>query len=373
MKPLPSSSPSNKRRRISNKENESPSASASSSSPRATFSPSRSDRGTLMDSPSHRSLTSRKRPFEDITESSGELVGKGRVLDFSEKERPTKRVRISVPIPSLVLPLAPTQRSASEVVPSPPVSQKESRKERELELESDCTPSSSSLRRTGSVLSRKRKALQIDCVEIKVSPAKVPLRFADVADEREMRTPTRRMSTRNRRKTTKESDTEKKFRTKTESATVASPVRGEDAEGDLDPDFHQAGKYEPIDLHSDSDCGSDAVGPIEQLSSDDDPYLGQVTPGHLISPVPALRRGRRAEEDEDEDEVPSSDDSDSSSSLFGSGGGGGGGRRGESSGQVSPLREVMIRRLQRTASADGSRSVTLGMSAIKTLEQLLNS
>ncbi|KIK57143.1 hypothetical protein GYMLUDRAFT_75668 [Collybiopsis luxurians FD-317 M1] len=334
IKSLPPSSPLasvNKRRRISgNKENEIPSS--------ATCSPSRRDL-LAIGSPSLRPSALRKRPFGALTESGGdELAGRGRVLEFGEKEkeRPAKRVRISEPIPAFVLPM-PTQvpmdsdaafhsdTSSSLKSSSPPLSSKSA-----TDSFVNASQRLDSVLRKSLSLPKKRKALQLDYVEIKVPSSKGSQALKALTNDREMKTPTRRLS---------------KSGGKRKTLTMVSPVQGPDAEGDLDPDLHEI-----LDIpSSDSDLGSDDTRSVQQLSSDDDPHLGQVTPGHLISP--ALKRVSRADEDEDLD--PPSDDSDYG---FGSG-------AAERSAQDSPSRQVMMRRLQRTASANGSGTSAIGVDA----------
>ncbi|KAJ3885641.1 hypothetical protein GG344DRAFT_58878 [Lentinula edodes] len=329
IKPLPPASPvasPNKKRRVSdsNKENLSPCP--------TRYSPQYRGRD-VQSSPSRLlSGNDRKRTFD--SEDGSPCPEQVKV------ERPTKRVRISTPIPPLALPL-----------PSGPISSSLQAADFDLAL---CSPSSSSkamsskssspssssldstvdtnnaatLCRTTSI-SKKRKALLMDCVEIvRITPSKLG---------QAMRTPTHRM-------------TRKVSISKRKTVTMASPVQGPDAEGDSDPEFLNLS----ISSESDSDYGSDPdnLRSEKQLSSDDDPHLGQVTPGHLISPTLRRVRGLHRNldgETEAEDELPSSDDSDCSLSD----------RSGERrSRQLSPSREVVLRRIQRSLSGTARAVVT---------------
>ncbi|KAE9405688.1 hypothetical protein BT96DRAFT_915898 [Gymnopus androsaceus JB14] len=315
IKPYPPASPlasANKRRRITDKENHSPYQTISS--------PSRRDRDVFtQDSPSRRpSTVCRKRLFTEMSEAREEEVDRERsdVLDPKREERPAKRVRITTPIPPFVLPLphqAPTTVAAMEEASTPTSTSLSQKAPPPLSIFSDSDVvcgSALPLRRTAST-PRKRKAMVLDCVEIRVPHSK-SVKSSAVTGARPMRTPANRMS----KKGKQAKDTAKVGQ---KSVTMAPPVEGL---GDPDADFHLESD---IEVFSDSDSGSDRS--TKQLSSDDDPYLGQVTPGHLISP--ALRRARKDTLDDD----PPSDDS-----SFG----------GE---EVSPSRQVVLRRMQRTPSA----------------------
>ncbi|KAJ3914040.1 hypothetical protein F5877DRAFT_51235 [Lentinula edodes] len=331
IKPLPPVSPvasPNKKRRVSdsNKENLSPCP--------TRYSPQYRGRD-VQSSPSRLlSGNDRKRMFDSVEDGTA-------CPEQVKVERPTKRVRISTPIPPLALPL-----------PAGPISSSLEAADFDLAL---CSPSSSSskamsskssspssssldstvdannaatLCRTTSI-SKKRKALLMDCVEIvRITPSKLG---------QAMKTPTHRM----RRKVSI---------SKRKTVTMASPVQGPDGEGDLDPEFLNLS----MSSESDSDYGSDPdnLRSEKQLSSDDDPHLGQVTPGHLISPTLRRVRGLHRNldgETEAEDELPSSDDSDCSLSD----------RSGERrSRQLSPSREVVLRRIQRSLSGTARAVVT---------------
>ncbi|KAF9071210.1 hypothetical protein BDP27DRAFT_1446478 [Rhodocollybia butyracea] len=329
IKPLPPASPSlNKRQRISDKENTSPFPTSSS--------PSRRDL-SLQRSPPHRlPTTPRKRLFADLT---GDDDAQGLESENEkEEERARKRVRISTPIPPFVLPHGKATKTKSpEMISVASASEPSSSKTRSRKsstssaldlsepISNTCEPatSGSSLRRTGS---KKRKAIVMDCVEI----VRMSLKKSSSIERREMKTPTNRLSRR---------VSLGKKRSKT--ITFVSPVRGADAEGDPDPDVH----YEEMSgMSCESDDSSDSGLTRQQLSSDDDPHLGQVTPGHLISPALRVRRERDTYSD------PPSDDSDCS--LLESGGGGGR----SASRQVSPSREVVMRRMQRSLSGGTSAS-----------------
>ncbi|KAJ4481963.1 hypothetical protein J3R30DRAFT_3699283 [Lentinula aciculospora] len=331
---LPPASPAspNKRRRVSGSDKE-------NVSPRLTKSPSYPRDHDVQTSPSRRlSENGRKRLFDSVEDVLGRAPG----LEFEkEKDRPTKRVRISTSIPHLALPL-PTQTTR----PFPVLLQSA-----DFGLASSSSSSStaispespaqdlpvatlgiSTLRRTTSS-SRKRKALLMDYVEIvRISPPKLmPYSIGTnlSTEARGMKTPTHQLS----RKVS--------LTGRQKIVTMVSPVQGPDAEGDSDPEFQHSEEFVDMSSETDSvyDSDSDAHN---QLSSDDDPHLGQVTPGHLISPV--LRRLRDAYEEEDEDEdLPSSDDS-----VFGNDGAGEGRSR-----PLSPSREVVLRRMQRNLSGTG--------------------
>ncbi|KAJ3796694.1 hypothetical protein GGU11DRAFT_745910 [Lentinula aff. detonsa] len=333
-----------KRRRVSDsdKENVSPSP-CSARSP--LYHRGHDDQG----SPSRRlSADSRKRLFDGVEERAPGLQYE------MEKDRPMKRVRISRPIPPLVLPvptepmtkfgpasletadfdlLSSASSSAAESSRSSPPSNTSS------QHSTACTNGTPTLYRTLH-RSRKRKSLFLDYVEVS-PPNLIPdHRVAGPSTEaREMKTPTNRISRTRKRK----------------SLTMLSPIQGRDAEGESDPEFQHSVAEEILDItsESDSDYGSDsglsdsAQKARKQLSSDDDPHLGQVTPGHLISP--ALRRLRERNIDDDgEEDLLSSDDSDCF--LFGSGGAVNPGR----SRELSPSREVVMRRIRR--SLGGTRT-----------------
>ncbi|KAJ3733332.1 hypothetical protein DFJ43DRAFT_1068562 [Lentinula guzmanii] len=319
-----------KRRRVSDsdKENVSP-------SPCSARSPSYHRGHDDQGSPSRcLSADSRKRLFDGVEERAPGLQYE------MEKDRPMKRVRISRPIPPLVLPvptepttkfgpasleaadfdlLSSASSSAAESSRSSPSSDTSS------QHSAACTNGTPTLHRTLH-RSRKRKSLFLDYVEVS-PPNLIPdHRVTGPSTEaREMKTPTNRISRTRKRK----------------SLTMLSPIQGRDAEGELDPDFQKSVSEEILDIpsESDSDYGSDsglgssARTAQKQLSSDDDPHLGQVTPGHLISP--ALRRLRERNIDDDgEEDLLSSDDSDCF--LFGGGGAVNPGRLRE----LSPSREV---------------------------------
>ncbi|KAJ4493203.1 hypothetical protein C8R41DRAFT_332957 [Lentinula lateritia] len=329
IKPLPPASPvasPNKKRRVSdsNKENLSPCP--------TRYSPQYRGRD-VQSSPSRLlSRNDRKRTFD--SEDGSPCPEQVKV------ERPTKRVRISTPIPPLALPLpaGPTSSSLQAAdfdlaLCSPSSSSKamssKSSSPSSSSLDSTVdTNNAATLCRTTSI-SKKRKALLMDCVEIvRITPSKLG---------QAMKTPTHRM--------TREVSISKR-----KTVTMASPVQGPDAEGDSDPEFLNLS----MSSESDSDYGSDPdnLRSEKQLSSDDDPHLGQVTPGHLISPTLRRVRGLHLNldgETEAEDELPSSDDSDCSFSDRSSE------RR---SRQLSPSREVVLRRIQRSLSGTARAVVT---------------
>ncbi|KAJ3754487.1 hypothetical protein EV360DRAFT_51565 [Lentinula raphanica] len=336
----PPASP-HKRRRISNsnKENVSPSPSSAHRDNDVQYSPSRRS-------------SERKRKLLFICD---EERAPG-LQHEPEQERSKKRVRIEKPVPPLTLPVSlhpstkpvPTSLQLPEFDVIPSASSPSSSKQ---ELLFPSTTHSSQVFNEPTITpehdipkSRKRTSLFLDCVEVS-SPDWV-LRNRTISEPRNMKTPTNRISRSMKRKT----------------LTIGSPIRGRDAEADLDPDFERAVLEGTWALNSepDSDSGSDygpsnsAQGARKQLSSDDDPHLGQVTPGHLISPVfrPLRQPGAKKMDDDEDDELPSSDDSDYS--LFGSDGAVGHGR----SRQLSPLREVVKRKMQRSLSGNGQVPVT---------------
>lgn len=341
IKPFSASPLANKRRRISEKENQSPCPALSSS-------PLRRDRDVLAlaeESPSRRlSTIGGKRLFAEMCTGDDDKLAGTATLEAEiekEKERPTKRVRMSAPIPPFVLPLPP-KAPITEVSGSKPVSlsPKAPSDLSSVFLESDASSKVGSvstlpMQRTAS---RKRKAMILDCVEIvRVLPLKKSQRGAKLATEaRPMKTPTNRMSKKATRKRAK-SDTNStaKLGRKTVSMMRLVPVEGLDGEGDPDPDCYGGSDSEILEVFPDSDASDSSCQQQQQLSSDDDPHLGQVTPGHLISP--ALRRKAELTFDED----PPSDDS-----MFGGGEGG----------DVSPSREVMLRRMQRTLSGSALKA-----------------
>ncbi|KAJ3715515.1 hypothetical protein C8R42DRAFT_645895 [Lentinula raphanica] len=341
----PPASP-HKRRRISNsnKENVSP-------SPSSARSPSFHRDNDVQNSPSRRS-SERKRKLLSICD---EERAPG-LQHEPEQERSKKRVRIEKPVPPLTLPvfLRPSTKPVTTSLQLPqfdvtPSASSPSSSKQELPFPS--TTHSSQVFNEPTITPehdipkfRKRTSLFLDCVEVS-SPDWV-LRNRTISEPRNMKTPTNRISRSMKRKT----------------LTIGSPIRGRDAEGDLDPDFERAvleGTW-ALNSEADSDSGSDyglsnsAQGARKQLSSDDDPHLGQVTPGHLISPVfrPLRQPGSKKMDDDEDDELPSSDDSDYS--LFGSDGAVGQGR----SRQLSPLREVVKRKMQRSLSGNGQVPVT---------------